>query len=49
MEKIILQKDDTCGECGSELPKGSSAYSDGFDNLRCIDCYDNDYLGENYG
>ena len=48
MDKIIIQTDSLCGNCGCELPKGSWAYSDGFDDLRCDDCYDNDQLGENY-
>ena len=49
MEKIILQIDSTCGNCGCELPKGSKAYSDGFDNLRCPDCYEDEMQGETYG
>ena len=40
MDKIILQSDSLCSECGCELPKGSFAYTDGYDNLRCVDCYE---------
>lgn len=49
MDKIILQKDDICGECGCEIPKGDWCYSDGFDNLRCAECNEREEFAENYG
>lgn len=49
MEKIITQKDELCGNCGCELPKGTTCYSDESEDVRCVDCYDNDLRGEIYG
>ena len=49
MDKFICQKLEYCGQCGCELPEGSTAYSDGYDEIRCPDCYQNDQIGEIYG
>lgn len=45
MKKIITQKDEQCQDCWMELPKGSSAYSDGFDLVVCPDCYNYNQKG----
>jgi hypothetical protein len=49
MDKIILQIDSTCGNCNCELPKGTACYSDEFEDIRCMDCYENELYGEIYG
>jgi hypothetical protein len=49
MDRFITQKDEICGECGFELPKGSPCFTDPYDNLRCIDCYEDEMQGEIYG
>jgi hypothetical protein len=38
MNKIICQKDEICSECDCELPRGSWAYEDKYDDLLCEDC-----------
>lgn len=38
MSKIICQKDETCAGCGCELPRGSWAYENYYEDLFCEDC-----------
>jgi len=38
MNKIICQKDEVCAGCGNELPRGSWAYLNSFDDLFCEEC-----------
>lgn len=49
MKKIIAQKEELCGNCGTEIEKGESCYSDEFDDVRCVDCYEFDLQGDIYG
>ena len=49
MDKFIAQKDETCGECGCEIPRGDWIWNDGWDDIRCDECYEKDYVGETYG
>jgi len=49
MERIIIQKDGLCRECGRELPKGERCYSDEFEFTLCDDCYQSEVIGETYG
>ena len=49
MEKFITQKDEVFGECGEELYTGTYAYTDNYENVRCVDCYEKNYIGETYG
>lgn len=49
MKKIISQKLEICGNCGCEIPKGEDCYSDEFEDIRCIECYENEMQGETYG
>lgn len=49
MKKFIAQKDEICGQCGVELPRGEFIMINYFDEVLCCDCYDNEYIGETYG
>ncbi len=49
MEKIIAQKDELCGNCGCEIPKGTMCFSDESEDIRCTDCRQDEMQGEIYG
>ena len=38
MSKIICQKEETCAGCGCELPRGSWAYENFYEELFCEEC-----------
>lgn len=38
LNKIICQKDEVCCGCLDEIPRGSWAYIDDFDNIYCEEC-----------
>jgi len=40
MSDIITQTDEQCVQCGCELPRGSWAKTDGYDELYCKDCWE---------
>lgn len=38
MPKIICQKDEECAGCGCELPRGSWAWENSYEELYCEEC-----------
>jgi hypothetical protein len=48
MEKCIIQQDEECTNCHSELPAGSFAHTDDEEELICEDCW-NDEEEQSFG
>lgn len=56
MSDIITQTDEQCVQCGCELPRGSWAKTDEYEELYCEDCWEdhktevsNNLMGDEYG